>query len=241
MAKTEAQILSQTNLSDKTQGYKFKIPKLANNAHLMRDQLQCRVDFYMDTTVLFFLVDGVMTSKVVSARELTMALLSDVNLNSGLLPENTLFWSQTKNGVRLGLWRPPQVTKVALMLEAFKQPRRFKLPMPGLVFICEPGRPPAVYAAKRRPVNKKDMLYHAPVFNVYAAGNSCEGTHKYPNKISDIPDSFFRSFFTKAADPRGRSKKYPQDLLKLWEELDGQDKYPLDDLVQFGPMEAIMK
>lgn len=222
-------------------GYRWKLPKLPNNAHLARDRLECRLDFYEDTTVLFFLEHGVMETRVVSARDITMALLSDIELSSGVLPEDTVFWSQGKYGVKVALWRPPQVWKVALVLEAFKQPRRLKLPMPGLLFVCEPGRPPHVYAAKKRPVNKKDMLYHAPLYNVFAAGSSCEGTHKYPNKISQIPESFFRSFFSKAADSGHRSQKYPGDLLQLWEELDGKRKYPMSDLVEFAPLEAIMK
>lgn len=190
---------------------------------------------------MFYFEDEVTKSRVVSARDITMALLSDVNLSSGVLPENTVFWSQGKRGVKVALWRPPQIWKVALTVEAFKPPRRFKLPMPGLVFVCEPGQPPYVYAAKKRLVHKKDMLYHAPVYNVFAAGLSCAGTHKYPNKISQIPESFFSSFFSHAGDSRQRSQKYPNDLLHLWEELDGKAKYPLGDLIEFGPMEAIMK
>jgi len=98
-----------------------------------------------------------------------------------------------------------------------------------------------VYAAKRKPKTTQDTVYHAPLFNLFKDGRSCPGTHKYPEDISQIPDSFFRSFFSPTADTRGRSKKYPNDLLKLWEELDGKDRYPLSDLVPLGRVEDIMK
>lgn len=239
MAKSDSS--EKLDLSDKAEGYRWKLPVLPNNAHLARDQLQCRLDFYEDTTVLFTLEGESVQTRVVSARDITMALLSDIELSSGVLPENTVFWSQSKHGVKVALWRPPQVWRVALMLEVFEQPKRFKIPMPGLLFVCEPGQPPYVYAAKKRPINKKDMLYHAPVYNVFAGGSSCQGTHKYPNKISQIPESFFRSFFSQAGNSQQRSKKYPMDLLQLWEELDGKRKYPMSDLVEFAPLEAIMK
>ena len=53
----------------------------------------------------------------------------------------------------VALWRPPQVWPVALQREAFKPPARLRLPMPGLVFVCSPGRAPWVYAALERPVD----------------------------------------------------------------------------------------
>ena len=34
------------------------------------------------------------------------------------------------------------------------------------------------------------------------------------------------------SDTRGRSKKYPTELYKLWKELDGKEEYPLEDLVE---------
>ncbi|GAI75307.1 unnamed protein product, partial [marine sediment metagenome] len=48
-------------------------------------------------------------------------------------------------------------------------------------------------------------------------------------------------FFSPEADVSGRSKKYPDGLLRLWEELDGKKRYPIKDLVPFGKVEDIMK
>ena len=112
--------------------------------------------------------------------------------------------------------------------------------MPGLIFVCSSGRPPWVYAAKKRPVSPRDTIYHAPLFNIFQNGSTCPGTHKYPEQIEEIPNSFFTSFFSLDADYGGRSKKHPDSLLKLWEELDGKRRYPLKDLVRIGKVEDIM-
>ena len=127
------------------------------------------------------------------------------------------------------------------MTEAFKEPKRYKLPMPGLIFLCSPGRPPKVYAAKRRPVKLSDKIYHAPLFNIFDHGGSCPGTHKYPLIIEEIPESFFLAFFTREAQYTHRSKKHPGDLQKLWAEIDGKRKYPTQDMVPYGKVGDLIK
>jgi len=226
------------SLSKELTAYQWALPE---GLEVPPDELKARLDFYQDTIILYLLDRGVVTAKVVSARDIALALLGTVPLRSGLLPRNTLWWAQGKEGVEVAIWQPPTVKKVALQLEAFKPPKRFKLPLPGLIFICSPGRAPRVYAAKRRPKGLEDEVYHAPLFNLFWDGRSCPGTHKYPEDVSQIPHSFFQSFFTPTADTRGRSKKYPDDLLKLWEELDGKKRYPLSDLVLLGKIEEVMK
>ena len=214
---------------------------MPENLEIPPDELVCRLDCYHDAIILYLLEKGQVTSRVVSARDVTLALLRTVPLNSGLLPDGALWWAQSRAGLQVALWRPPKVWPVALMMEAFKPPRRFKLPMPGLIFVCSPGIPPRVYAAKRRPKSLADTIYHAPLFNVFLDGGTCPGTHKFPEEIANIPESFFLSFFTREAHPVGRSQKYPKDLFKLWEELDGKSRYPLKDLVALGKVQEIMK
>jgi len=201
------------------------------------DKLRVRLDFYDSSVVMHICDQGVTTTLRVSARDVAAALLSEMPLVSGLLSPNTLWWSPNE----VGLWELPQVWPVALVLEAFKQPRRFRLPMPGLIFICRPGQPPRVYAAKSRPRKMEEPIYHAPLFNVFHDGRTCQGTHKYPLKPEDIPKSFFSSWFTVDAHIKGRSVKYPDNLLGLWEALNGRKRYPNDDLVQCGTMEDILK
>jgi len=219
-------------------GYQWALPE---GLEVPPDELRARLDFYQDSIILYLVDKGVITTKMVSARDIALALLREVPLGSGILPAGALWWAQGKEGVEVALWRPPRVWPVALVREAFKPPTRMKLPMPGLIFICSPGRPPRVYAAKKRPTSPEDTIYHAPLFNIFDDGRTCAGTHKYPEDLEELPESFFTSFFTKDAQYRNRSKKYPDDLLKLWEELDGKKRYPLGDLVPLGKVKDIMK
>ena len=111
----------------------------------------------------------------------------------GCLPRDALWWNQGETGQVVALWRPPQVWPVALQREAFKPPARLRLPMPGLVFVCSPGRAPWVYAALGRPTHPDEQLYRIPAFNVFGDGRVCPGSHRFPEEVGQIPESFFRS------------------------------------------------
>lgn len=231
-------VVSDKPLTKNPTPYQWALP---DSLEVPPDELKVRLDFY-HSSIMFYLLDkGIITTRMVSAREITLALLRSVPLKSGLLPEGALWWGQGKEGVEVALWRPPKVWPVALKLTVADPPRRFKLPMPGLIFVCSPGRPPSVYAAKRRPQGPGTLIYHAPLFNIYTDGRSCPGTHKYLDNVGEIPESFFLSFFTMEASFGNRSKSHPDSLLSLWEELDGKKKYPLKDLMPIGKLEEIMK
>ena len=204
------------------------------------DTLRLRLDFYSETIVMHKIEEGVISNRTVSPLAIASAMTREITFSSGLLPVGALWWSHSRWGDLVALWRKPQVTRVAIQLDPFKPPARFTLPMPGLVFICQPSRAPWVFAAKKRPTSPKDLLYHCPTFNVYSGGHVCPGNHDFPADLTKIPESFFQSHFSVTGDPANRSVKYNGNMMALWEELDGQRKYPLSDLVKWGPVSKIL-
>lgn len=199
------------------------------------------MDIHSETIFLHRYEKKAVETKLVSALDIARAFTHDLKFYSGILPETALWWSSGPGGSEVALWRSPRLWKVAIQLEAFKPPLRLSLPMPGLVFLCRPGWAPYVYAAKQRPASLKEMLYHAPLFNVYSDGRTCAGTHNYPDDISQIPEDFFTSFFTRDGQHHGRSTCHPDDLLAWWQELDGKAHYPVSDLVELGAIEDLNK
>ena len=198
---------------------------------LPRDALQIQLEVYSETVLLRGFQGDSTWVRTVSADEIASVFIRHLGFSSGLLPENALWWSQGETGQMVALWRPPQVWAVALQREAFQPPARLRLPMPGLVFVCSPGRAPWVYAALERPSHAGQQLYRAPAFNVFRDGRVCPGSHRFPEEVALIPESFFQSFFSLTGDTRERSKQHPDNLQGLWEELDGKAEYPLEDLV----------
>ena len=198
---------------------------------LPQDFLQVQLEVYQETILLRGFEGDRTWVRTVSADEIASVFTRHLGFASGLLPENALWWSQEETGQVVALWRPPQVWPVALQREVFQPPARLRLPMPGLVFVCSPGGAPWVYAALERPTAPEQQLYRAPAFNVFRDGRVCPGSHRFPEEVGRIPESFFQSFFSLTGDTRDRSKKHPDNLQALWEELDGQTDYPVEDLV----------
>ena len=204
---------------------------LPGPADVSRDTLRVQLEVYDETILLRGFESDSAWVRTVSADGIANALTRHLGFSSGLLPENALWWNQGETGQVVGLWRPPTVWSVALQREAFAPPARLRLPMPGLVFVCSPGRAPWVYAAHSRPTDPEQQLFRAPAFNVFGDGRVCPGSHRFPEEVGLIPESFFQSFFSLTGDSRDRSKKHPDNLQALWEELDGKTEYPLEDLV----------
>ncbi len=180
------------------------------------------------------------TSKIVWALDIAHSLAGELSFGSGLLPDKTLWWQNTRSGPVVAIYVEPQIRLLALQTDIKTQPRRFKVPMPGLIFLCRPGSAPWVYAVKKKPTKETDIVFHAPLANVFNNGRSCPGSHSFPHRVADIVQSFFISFFSATADLRNRSKKFPENVLHLWEFLDGKKKYPMEDLIQIGTIRDLL-
>ena len=196
-----------------------------------RDDLKVQLEVYGETILLRGFESDSAWVRTVSADEIANVFTQHLGFSSGLLPQEALWWNQGETGQVVALWRPPQVWPVALQREAFKPPVRLRLPMPGLVFVCSPGRAPWAYAALGRPTDPEQRLFRIPAFNVFRDGRVCPGSHRFPEEVGLIPESFFQSFFSSTGDTHNRSKKHPDNLHALWEELDGKTDYPAEDLV----------
>ena len=127
-----------------------------------------------------------------------------------------------------------------MLLEADKPPARFTIPMPGLIFLCSPGKPPWVYAVTRKPTKETDIVYKAPVLNVFENGRTCPGNNRYPHRVGDIVENFFISFFSHDGEVSNRSVKYKDDVTRLWMFLNGKKKFPTDDMVKHGTIHDLM-
>ncbi|MDP9374596.1 MAG: prokaryotic E2 ligase family D protein [Chloroflexota bacterium] len=198
------------------------------------DPLRLRLDFHDESVLLHdYGTRGAATTRLVSALDVAHALASELDLTTGLLPPDTLWVVKRASGTWLALWEVPGVRTVRLRTSLDAPPRRYRLPCPGLVFLCPPaGQAPYVFAARDRPCRPEDELFHAPFYNVFASGRVCVGTHPFPRDSARTPRAFFESFFSVAMDTaRGKSRRHPEDIGRLWDELDRGREFPTDDLV----------
>lgn len=208
---------------------------------LPQDQLMLRLDFYSQSVVMQRFKGDLTEVKQVAPIDVAEALTNQLDFTTGLLPPDTLWMTNTKLGGLYSLWCEPGTRILSLQHRAFESAERYKIPLPGLIFLCLSGRPPWVYAASKRPMRTTDVVYHAPFFNVFSDGRVCPGDHKFPEAVHEIPESFFLSFFSREGNPAERSKAYPKDLRECWQSLEGKRRYPLRDLVRFGTVQDLLR
>jgi Prokaryotic E2 family D len=231
---------SRSTTSPTPSPYRSMLPA---QAEIEEDPLRLRLDFHGESVALHDFDRGVVRTKLVSALDVAHALARELDLDTGLLPPDALWWAKTASGIRVTVWREPRVWTVRLRERYDAKPRRVLLPMPGVVFICLPGRQaPYAFAARERPHAMDDQLYHCPTYNVFTSGRVCTGSHPFPADPAKVPEAFFESYFSVTADTgRGKSQRHPEDIGELWAELKGKPIYPLDDLVPHMPVADAMR
>ncbi len=223
--------------NEKPTVYKWAIP---GELQVPPDPLRCRLDFHHQAVVMTLFEGEAVETRIVSAADISQSLASELSFGTGLLPPGTIWWLNTKGGPVFALYVEPKVRKLALQETAGEPPHRFTIPLPGFIFLCSPGRPPWVYAVKKKPTKETDIVYRAPLCNIFSSGLTCPGSHRYPTRVADIVQSFFVSFFTATADLKNRSQTFPNNILALWEFLDKKKKFPMEDLVKHGMVKDLI-
>ena len=227
-----------TTQESKVPAFNWAVPK---ELGIPSDTLRLRLDFFHQSTLMTYFQGDTVTTKQVDAMDVAHALARELTMGTGLLPENTLWWVNGRGGQVYAIYVAPKVWLLALQDNIAKPPRRFNIPLPGFIFLCMPGQAPWVVAVKKRPTKETDAVYHAPLANIFRNGRSCPGSNTYPTRIMDIVPSFFTSFFSATADLKNRSKRYPNSVIELWKSLEKKQKFPVEDMIEFGKVSDLMK
>ncbi|HIP73618.1 MAG TPA: hypothetical protein EYH05_19750 [Anaerolineae bacterium] len=214
----------------------------------MNQQIQqyprLRLDFY-STAVLMsrWEDDGRIIAYPVSVHDVVSAC-ANVELGSGLLPPNTLFWKRQANRITLGIYVPARRWRVQT------EDRNYHIPMPPFVFVGD-GSSYKIFAVKKRPAlslsassrqalskgasNEYAPLYHTPCPNVHTSGGICQGNTPFPvcspQNILTALTLFMEGSYFNADLSGGKCQSYPDDVRRLWAELDGRKRFPLSQLV----------
>lgn len=156
--------------------------------------------------------------------------LAGISLNSGLLPENVLFWGMVDSYPRVAIFIPAQVWPVAVR----GHQEALKVPLPPLVFIGH-RYDYSIWAVEGWPSNLNAPVYIAPCPNTSPAG-VCRGNAPFPSAdpatIWQAWDAFMSSKFNEDL-AEGKSRACPKNILEQWVRLheEGADVYPREDLI----------
>ena len=196
----------------------------------MNEQTQqplVRLDLYEQAVILTRFQEKGTASYPVSVHDLAAAL-ADVPVSSGFLPTNTLFWQWHAGECQIGIYVPGRRWTVLF------GERQLTIPMPPLIFTGR-GTRYTVYAIKRRPRDARCRLYHAPCPNVHLHGAICQGNTPFPactpETIIPSVNLFLEGSGFNGDLAQGKCQSHPNNVLTLWEELEGKDQFPLSELV----------
>jgi hypothetical protein len=209
-------------------------------------RLEARLDLYTDFVVLSKFFAGEVSEKYVVDPAEVAAALAGLELGSGLLPENCLFWSKRDGWDRLGIYLPPRSWLVTVRDETQAHStgpstgsggasgQAWRIPLPGLVFTGHEYNY-SLWAVTERPTEARTPLYLAPCPNVSLEG-VCRGSAPFPRASTltlwQAVDVFFSSKFNRDLS-NSKSRAYPACVLDQWRALAqaGAEHYPLEDLV----------
>ena len=204
------------------------VPSIKADGERAYQQLRVRLDFYSETVLLTrFEERGARTTYTVAVADLAAAF-AGIPLGSGLLPQRTVFWSRLGDQDRIGIFRPAGVQEV-VEVEAGK----LTIPLPHLLLVGH-GANYSVYALKRKPDSEGLALFHAPLPNVGPRGRICRGDVVFPicsgETIRPALELFLSSTFNNH-EVDGKSRRRPDDVRALWQEIAGRRRFPVGDLV----------
>jgi len=201
-----------------------------------------RLDFYSSAVLMSrWDEDGRSSTYPVSVHDVVSAC-TRVEVSSGLLPANTLFWKQRADQAVIGIYVPARRWQVQCETANSSENQRYHLPMPPFVFIGS-RTSYQIFAVKKRPKvgtgqghrNSQTRLYHAPCPNVHPSGSICQGNTPFPicspETIHQALQLFMEGSLFNADLSSNKCQSYPDDVRSLWAELDGRKHFPLGELV----------
>jgi len=197
-----------------------------------RQQLRLRLDLFEESIVLTRYDDNRPITCYEVAPDDLAAAFANMPLTTGVLPRDCLFYARRDGPALFGIYIPPGRRTLVAWLEP-EQKTEFDVPLPGFVFTGKGSRY-CVFAVKHRPGNREG-LFRAPLPNVFDNGKICPGNVNFPpcsaQTIHKAANMFFASEFNQDL-MQGRSAEYQENVFRLWEAIDDQDEFPLDDLVK---------
>ena len=196
-----------------------------------------RLDFYEEGIILhknagiFQQTQQQLRQSYPIALEELVSALTDVDIRSGWLPKNCLFWNWVGGKEQIGIYVPARRWRVQMAEKSYH------IPLPKILFIGD-GQRYQIFALKRYPREPSVSLFQFPCPNVHPNGQICAGNAPFPTASAGTMETALQLFLQGSLFNRdlnaGKCKSYPNDVLKLWAELDGKARFSLQELMPAG-------
>lgn len=202
-----------------------------------------QLNFYLNdvTTMTRYMGNGSITHPITAAQIASLMDKTRTRIASGWLPANVLSWSiEPDNCVRCVTHFPATTRMIQI-----KDDARWQIPLPPTVLVGN-GSYWHIYAIQSDTMlTPKTPLYHCPAPNVSKHdGVICRGNTPFPRAAPDTMDAAYTAFWDSQFNHHwvsGKCASYPNNVVDLWQTLDGADLFPDDELLRCGTLNDIIK
>jgi hypothetical protein len=184
---------------------------------------------FIDTGELLFVNSQPHQAKFVTAQDVASAF-SGIEQDTGWMPAGVVRTGHNARGAFFVYSAPPQQVKISFTGEH----TLFTIPIPRLILVGV-DHVYYIFASKKAHFDPMEAAYKAPFPNVNTDGRICWGSvsppEALPSNARQAWDAFFATQFN-ADLSSGKSLSETDNVCRLLSILDGQRKFPTDDLVK---------
>ena len=194
-------------------------------------KLQARLDLFDESIILTKYVGGnPVTAYEVDPIDLA-ASFGGQPITTGRLPRGVLHYTRGNNKENITIVIPAH--QRLLTYSKNERLNAVKIPLPTLIFRGHHSSY-QVWAIKNDWPEANELIFRAPLSNVSGDGYICTGDVPFPLASKDTiwkaAKLFLDSVFNSHYDGN-KSEAFPTSVLLLWESLQGEVVFPLDDLI----------
>ena len=198
-----------------------------------KDRLNLQLEVYEETLLLRGFEGESTWVRTVSADEIANVFTQHLGFSSGLLPPEALWWNQGETGQIGGpLAAASGLVRWPCNGRRSGPPHGSGFPMPGLVFVCSPGRAPWVYAAQEQAERPRAAPIPDARLQRLFRRTGLPRKPPVPGGCRTDTRVLLPVLLLPHRETAGTARtSTPKTCKTLWEELDGKTEYPMEDLV----------
>jgi len=200
--------------------------------------------------------DGISQHKNITINDLISKLTASFKFSTGLLPNNTRFYSGSSTDYIIGIESPAGVRRFLKASRTNKKPEALNIPFPNCLFIFNIKnskiRWSKLYSLKRPAYVETDAMYRFPFGNTYSDGRICWGNNKLkivssPIKLMEHIAMFYDApfngdLFDSETINYPTNSKNVNDFWSLLVYLDGKKIFPYEILKEMNiKLKSIMR
>ena len=168
------------------------------------------IELHDDHALVTMPVDGSLVTKQFTPETLAKIISQNINIDTGVLPPNTMRYTCNHNGIFVGIFSPSTVRNVLYRNRESDKLLRFQCPTPNSIFIMwfdksEKLKQVFVFALKTNLLVDNSVIHQYPFGNVHKTGTICLGNALAGISINvancgSVIDLFYNSPFNSDLD-----------------------------------------